>query len=561
MKTIQLSAEFALPLDVVTHRNALLAMSGAGKSNLGVVLAEEMHRFHIPWIAIDPKGDWYGVRSSQDGKGPGLDVPVLGGEHGDLPLSPRSGARMAELVAAGKLAGVFDVSDFETQADVSRWLTDFARTLLKKQRTPIHIFFEECADYLPQGGRGGQLDPLASACVGACKKLATRGRFRGIGYTLISQRAADVNKSALYQCETLIAMRVMGKRDKEAIRGWVEQHQGSDELLKSLSTLQDGEAWVWSPQRLKLMERVRVRRRSTFDSGRTPGVGEALVVPKLAPIDIETLRAELAAAEPNDSPSTPSGQGPKKGSDGTEVPALRTRITELERELRERPTVQIVGQRTVNALDDAAEKMRLLGADLVAAARGIREALKERGSVVPYRTHDAPVPKLGNASLATIPAPPAGPSVVERDPKPAKRSAPPAAPGTITPKEGWTMEEEVLFQKIKARLIEEAPEIVKAYAERPELEVTIERKVVTVDGESLRGRLARLIADGFFGEPVRCGPITKELGRIGPSAHPTNVGRECDKLVAMGILTDEGKDNGYRIAPGAKVTKNELASG
>lgn len=64
MKTLSLAKSLALPLDYVTSRNMVLAQSGAGKSNVCVVLAEEMHRNGIPWIAIDTKGDWYGVRSS-----------------------------------------------------------------------------------------------------------------------------------------------------------------------------------------------------------------------------------------------------------------------------------------------------------------------------------------------------------------------------------------------------------------------------------------------------------------------------------------------------------------
>ena len=117
-KSLRLSDSLSLPIDFATSRNTVLAQSGAGKSNVCVVLAEEMHRVGIPWIAIDTKGDWYGVRSSRDGKGRGMDVPVFGGEFGDMPLSPLAVGRFpAEGDAAMKWALVFIWACCACQAD------------------------------------------------------------------------------------------------------------------------------------------------------------------------------------------------------------------------------------------------------------------------------------------------------------------------------------------------------------------------------------------------------------------------------------------------------------
>lgn len=314
-----------LPLAYATSRNMVLAQSGTGKSNVCVVLAEEMHRNQIPWVAFDTKGDWYGIRSNRTGKQRGLDVPVFGGEYGDMPLSPLAGARMAELVAAGKFMGVLDLSDFPKSSDVSRFLIDFATTLLKKQRTPVHLFLEECSDYLPQGGYRGQVDPLAAACVGAMKRLATKGRFRGIGYTVISQRPAEVNKTVLYQCETLIALRMVGDLDIKWIEGWVKRSsKRAPELLSTLHELENGEGWVWSPGKLKIIERVKFRYRETFDSGAEPEIGKARVVPKMAPVELAALRKELADLEEQ-----------AKADDPKE---LRKKIAQLEGELKKKQT-------------------------------------------------------------------------------------------------------------------------------------------------------------------------------------------------------------------------------
>jgi hypothetical protein len=61
-----------LPKELVTETVAMLAKRGMGKSNAAVVLAEEFSASNFQWVAIDPKGDWWGIRSGVDGKGPGL---------------------------------------------------------------------------------------------------------------------------------------------------------------------------------------------------------------------------------------------------------------------------------------------------------------------------------------------------------------------------------------------------------------------------------------------------------------------------------------------------------
>ncbi|MEK7766917.1 MAG: hypothetical protein AAB368_11825, partial [bacterium] len=45
---------------------------------------------------LDPKGDHWGLRSSENGKGAGYPVVIFGGEHADVPLNAHAGAHVAE---------------------------------------------------------------------------------------------------------------------------------------------------------------------------------------------------------------------------------------------------------------------------------------------------------------------------------------------------------------------------------------------------------------------------------------------------------------------------------
>jgi hypothetical protein len=112
-------------------------------------MAEEMYDAGLPWVAIDPKGDWWGVRAAGDGRHPGLSVLVFGGLHGDVPLEPTAGRLVADLVVEQRLTCVLDVSEM-TKADQRRFLTDFADRLYRRNTEPLHVFCEEADEYIPQ---------------------------------------------------------------------------------------------------------------------------------------------------------------------------------------------------------------------------------------------------------------------------------------------------------------------------------------------------------------------------------------------------------------------------
>lgn len=318
---MHLSRSFEVEPEDMLQRFAILAMSGAGKSNTAAVMAEEMYDAGVPWVAIDPKGDWWGLRSSRTGKGAGLKVPVLGGLNGDIPLEPTAGALMAETIAEERLTCILDVSEFDSKSEQLKFLTAFANTLLKKNRDPLMVFAEEADEYLPQTVRAREAE-----CVGAWSRMVKRGRFRGVFTTLITQRSAALNKDALNQTDTLIPMRVTAPHDRKAIEGWVLDRGVGRDLLDSLPGLDDGEAWIWSPQKWKMFERLKFRRRRTFDSGETPTLDGDRTQATLATVDLAALSDRMAETIER-----------AKADDPVE---LRKRIRELELQVSNMETRQ-----------------------------------------------------------------------------------------------------------------------------------------------------------------------------------------------------------------------------
>lgn len=371
MSEIRLAPDFSLPLDAATRRLAILAMSGAGKSNVAVVMAEQMFAAGIPWVAIDPKGDWWGVRSNKSGKDAGLPIPIFGGLHGDIPLEPSAGKLVAEMIIEQRLTCVLDISEFAERQQQWGFLIDLGETLLRKNRQVLHLFLEEADEYLPQ--RTSEKGNLPK-CLGVWQRVVKRGRFRGIGSTQITQRNASLNKDTLYMAEALIAMRVGGKADREAVRGWVDYHNASKEIVDSLPTLADGEGWVSSPAWLKLTQRVQFDRRHTFDSGSTPVLLKGTVAPAtLANIDMETLRTRMAATIEK-----------VKADDPNE---LRKQIAQLKKQIATTPTKTVekadadpraieraVNQATGTVLREANKRIDALRTAGARVAKAVRDA-------------------------------------------------------------------------------------------------------------------------------------------------------------------------------------------
>lgn len=81
--------------------------------------------------------------------------------------------------------------------------------------------------------------------------------------------------------------------------------------------------------------------------------------------------------------------------------------------------------------------------------------------------------------------------------------------------------------------------------------MTISRPKIQMTEDTLSGRLAGLIASGFFESGATASAAYTELQRLGRGSAKPNVYKECDKLAAMGFLTKES--NGYRTVDGMKV--------
>jgi hypothetical protein len=326
---LRLSDDLSLPIDAVTQKLAFLARSGAGKTYAAGKLVEELVAAKQQVVVVDPVGVWWGLRLAADGKKPGIPIYVFGGQHQDVPLEPTGGKLVAELIVKHGMSVVLDVSPL-TGGEQRRFVTDFAVTLLqekKRHRSPLMVVWEECQDFVPQRVMG----PSAQMA-GAMERLIKQGRNFGIGTTLISQRPQAVNKDVLNQTECLIVMQMTGPQERKTIQGWVVENAADVAgAVDQLPSLHRGEAFVWSPQWLRIFQKVRIGKKWTFDASSTPEFGKRQVARELAPVDLAAVSAAM-----KDTIERAKAEDPRE---------LRKKIATLEAQVRKaeaaKPSIRV----------------------------------------------------------------------------------------------------------------------------------------------------------------------------------------------------------------------------
>lgn len=289
---LKLATDLQLPNDAVTQKLAFIGRSGSGKTYAATKLAEEMLDHKAQVVILDPVGVWHGLRTASDGKHPGFDIPVFGGLHGDVPIEAGAGKLLAEVIVEKGLSAVLDVSMLR-KGQRKEFVTDFAETLFyqkKSKRSPIHLFIEECQTFIPQRVMGEDARML-----GAFEDMCKLGRNFGIGYTLVSQRPQAVNKDVLNQVEALFVLQLTGPQERKAIADWIVEKGLEKTLVDDLTSLEIGTAFCWSPQWLKILQKVKIAKKHTFDASATPTFNGVDVARTWAKVDLEQLKTSMAS--------------------------------------------------------------------------------------------------------------------------------------------------------------------------------------------------------------------------------------------------------------------------
>jgi hypothetical protein len=373
VKHLKISEDLSLPIDAATQTFAFIARKGAGKTYAAGKLAECLMDAAVQVVVLDAVGNWWGLRLLADGKTPAYDIPVIGGLRGDIPLEATSGHLIADVITDSGGSLVIDISQFNL-SDRQRFATALGERLwankkAEKHPSPVHLIIEESQLFVPQMVKGDK-----AKMVGVYEEIIRLGRNYGIGVSMITQRPQSVNKEVLNMTECLFVLQVNGAQERKSLKDWITYHGVEKGLVDELPTLPIGTAFVWSPQWLQVLQKVKIGRKKTFDASATPKVGSHQVRRDLKPLNLDDLKERMAATI-----EKAKAEDPKE---------LRKQIAELKKQLTTKTpapakpvetikTVEklVLKDAQIKRLESFGEKLSTVGIQLVEVAREITVAI------------------------------------------------------------------------------------------------------------------------------------------------------------------------------------------
>jgi uncharacterized protein len=380
--------------EFASQGNALLGIKGSGKSYGATYLAERLMDAGIPIIAFDPIGIWRNLKIAAKGKA--YPIVVAHPDNGDLPLTPHSAPEIVRAAMKENISLVIDLYSMHlSKADWRSIVEQCIRILLFENKSLRHLFIEEAAEYVPQ-----RIQPEQGRVYAEIEKLARMGGNASLGYTLINQRAEEVNKAVLEICDCLILHRQKGKNSLTSLGKWLDFADAklSKSIIQTLPTLDPGQCWIWN-QGAEVPTLCRFPEKNTYHPDRRNPqkhvVGKAVDVGEFVAQLSKSLEAILAEAKAND------------------PIAMKSRIRELERALE----CQVLETKTVEVPAFTAEESELLKrvrTELWNLHAKVEEQVKALGGVVrsidratdavrvPLRQRMAGVPEHRQPAMAVL---------------------------------------------------------------------------------------------------------------------------------------------------------------
>ena len=282
------------PAALDQHLIALGKTRSGKSSKLRVIIEYVLDMHTAPVTIIDFKGDWWGLKSDADGKHAGYPIVIFGGKHADVPLNPRAGKAVAELLSGGNRSAILDLKGWAPSDKVRFYIDFISRTFQLQDGGKRYIAIPEAHNVAP---KGRVLSPQVGEMLHWTSALAAEGQGMGLILLLDSQRGQKVHNDVLSACETLIACRVIHAADRGAIKEWIDgngEPKIGQAMLAELANMPRTDAYVWSPECEFGPERITWQMFRTFDSFKPQPPNQKK--PKgWADVDLQEVESKLAS--------------------------------------------------------------------------------------------------------------------------------------------------------------------------------------------------------------------------------------------------------------------------
>ena len=420
---LNISQDLNLDLEnIIGQCIAILGIRGSGKSNTAGVIFEELLRHNYPMSIVDIEGEYFGLKENYE-------VLVVGtGEGVEIEIDASSAGEIAQVSMEQNVPVVLDLSGFlaDERTELLKAYLSSLWNLAGRLRRPYIIGIEEAHEFIPQGVKNELKELIA--------RIALRGRKRGLGGIVVSQRSAKVDKDVLSQAGILFLHRVVHEVDMRVYGELLPWRKS--EVKEIIGSLETGDCIHINGDTILP---IYVRERTTFHAGFTPSL-EAVAAPELKQVSASIIEAIERA------------RGGKRKK--TEVEELEGKVAQLEKELDKK-------NRDIAELEDVA---RTLGYIRVHVPGGVPEKpAADRADDTPELVAIAAAPESPSARAGALRNPVRGAegggavidivSGVDEE----KEALPPAVMRHIDRLVSRVEKKDLLHRRVLAFLVDRAP--------------------------------------------------------------------------------------------------------
>jgi len=413
--------------EIIGQCIAILGIRGSGKSNTAGVIFEELLHHNYPMSIVDIEGEYFGLKERYE-------VLVVGtGEGVEIEIDADCAGEIAQVSMEQNVPVVLDLSGFlsEERTELLKEYLTSLWNLAAKLRRPYIIGIEEAHEFIPQGVKTELKEMIA--------RVALRGRKRGLGAIIVSQRSAKVDKDVLSQAGILFLHRVVHEVDMRVYGELLPWRKS--EVKEIIGALETGDSIYVNGDTVRP---IYVRERATFHAGFTPSL-QTVVTPQLKQVSESIIEAIERARD-----------GKRRKS---QVEALEERIEALEVLLAEKDA-------RIAELEEVARTLGYIRVEIPDLSEGTippgEAALPRRGSA--RRVGERRSPERGRCGAWPVVAV-AGEETSAPDeaididgvPEPAASELPPAVVRHIDRLVARVARKDVLHRRLLAFLIAHAP--------------------------------------------------------------------------------------------------------
>ena len=252
--------------DAITHHLAILGVTGSGKSMFARNLIRHFAEDGVKFICVDFTNE-YTDKFSDLGAKP-IVVPEvssrmfeaidnISGEMAKFQsqrnlavidenvkfLETRFKEALTTFLTSSDMIAIFELPDVSNTTGILDYTKWFFKTLFQIARAEdnygqqVCVVLEEAHTVIPEWNFIGAEDKNAQSLVNSISQIALQGRKYNIGFMVIAQRTANVSKTVLTQCNSVVAFQQFDKTSAD----FLTNYMGSD-MVAALPLLRPRQA-------------------------------------------------------------------------------------------------------------------------------------------------------------------------------------------------------------------------------------------------------------------------------------------------------------------------------